>query len=1327
MNSTFFALRYCLISLAGVAAVWASSRPLHGQPSSTNVIRGAISVAGERDVFTFSLTNRGRYYFDSLSNASLLNWHLSGPIGIIVTNRGFNIADGINTPVSVLALPPGPYTLSVDADTSSTNGYAFRFVNLATATLLTPNTVVSNRLSPGNETDLYQFVAEAETPFRFDRLALDSGLNVYWRLIDPYGAEVFANNFADVTMLTLGPAGTYTLLVEGHVNNTGSGSYSFILVPQGPAQPPVFTGAPLALNTVVSSNLSVAVPTNNFIFTLASETRLSFDAQTNNANLRWTLRGPPGVLFSQVTFPSTGWAVSNAPAGDYQLSISASVGLPAPYRFQLLDLAAAQAIIPGNVISDTLTPANASKAYRFTVAAGQRFYFDALDDAGFAWFSNPFWILLGPLGNEIFDQGFADVAARALTVSGDYTLIVGGGTQEPEASASYSFNLRPVNDGVQAMTLNTIVNGAISGPGQRQSHAFTVSAATRLSFDSLSNVSALRWTIEGPTGVLFNNLQFVSSGWHLFDAPAGEYTVTVSGTGDNTGGYRFQVLDLATANTFTPGSIVDGVVSPANATTVYRFRGAAGQRLYFDTLNDTGFDWFSNPFWRLIDPYGDDVFNQAFTDVAAQTLTADGPYTLLVGGAVQEVATSGTFSFNFRPVTNTTQALALNTPVAGRLVGPGQRQIYTFTLPTGTRLSFDSQTDNSDLRWSLNGPTGPLFGVPNGIPFHNTGWHISEAPAGNYTLTVFASEDSTGSYRFQILDLAAGSPITLDIAVNGTNTPANGTLVYRFSAAAGQRLFFDALADTGFDWFNDPFWTLRDPAGAEVFAQSFTDIAAQTLIVSGIYTLLVGGLSQEPNPSGTFSFMIRTVNDVAQPLPLNVSVAGAISGPGQRQHYTFTLASATRMSFDTQVNDVNLRWTLSGPTGVSHNNLGFNSGGWFIFEAAPGDYTLTVAASGDATGPYRFQLLDFSAATLITPGLTNSGTVMPANATLAYRLNVTAGDRLIFDALTDAGFIWASNPYWTLIDPYGMEVFDQQFDDVAERTNTVAGTYTLLVGGHILEPEASGSFSFVVRRPGISTPPAFTGTPLIIGATISSNLPTATATNIYIFTLAAPTRLFFDGLVNSGVAWWLEGPPGLLVNNRAFFDSDGVDRADSSVRCPAGNYRLTVNGQAGAYAFRLLDAATALAFTPGNVVTGLVANTKSTILYRFNASAGDRFYFDARPATGFSHAPYMKIHAPFGNIVLNQGVTTDEETFTALQTGTYLASVEGRFADTGTNGTFSFVLQPVTDGIDTFVVGETVNSAITHAGQRQFHHFTWRHRGDYSSTHGQAARFSTGR
>src|SRR3954454_622863 len=72
------------------------------QIASTNIIQGNISVPGERDVFTFSLTSNGRYYFDALSNINVLNWSLDSATGPLVSSRAFTTSDGFSTSTPVI-------------------------------------------------------------------------------------------------------------------------------------------------------------------------------------------------------------------------------------------------------------------------------------------------------------------------------------------------------------------------------------------------------------------------------------------------------------------------------------------------------------------------------------------------------------------------------------------------------------------------------------------------------------------------------------------------------------------------------------------------------------------------------------------------------------------------------------------------------------------------------------------------------------------------------------------------------------------------------------------------------------------------------------------------------------------------------------------------------------------------------------------------------------------------------------------------------------------------------------------------------------------------
>src|SRR5439155_4256584 len=171
-------------------------------------------------------------------------------------------------------------------------------------------------------------------------------------------------------------------------------------------------------------------------------------------------------------------------------------------------------------------------------------------------------------------------------------------------------------------------------------YTFTLGGASRLYFDSLTNSTSLTWTLAGPTGAVVSNRTLGASDGFVLTSPllslaAGDYTLTVDGTGDATGAYSFRLSDLAAAAVLTPGTAVSGTLSPANETDVYRFDAAAGDHFHFNMQARTG---AGNPLWRLLDPLGAETFNTPFTnvttsDVDTLTLGQTGTYTLLVEGA----------------------------------------------------------------------------------------------------------------------------------------------------------------------------------------------------------------------------------------------------------------------------------------------------------------------------------------------------------------------------------------------------------------------------------------------------------------------------------------------------------------------------------------------------------------------------------------------------------------------------------------------------------------------------------------------------------------------
>src|SRR6266705_1903881 len=175
---------------------------------------------------------------------------------------------------------------------------------------------------------------------------------------------------------------------------------------------------------------------------------------------------------------------------------------------------------------------------------------------------------------------------------------------------------------------------------------------------------------------------------------------------------------------------------------------------------------------------------------------------------------------------------------------------------------------------------------------------------------------------------------------------------------------------------------------------------------------------------------------------------------GQRDFYSFTLAEAKQLYFDSLTQNTGLTWTLSGPRGAVVNARSFTASDSFEFGAGSpvldlvaGDYTLMIDAPGDQTAPYAFHLFDLSQATAYTPGTVTDATLSPARETDVYRFEATAGERYYFDAQPFTG----GDIFWRLVNPYGKLVFDRTSfaNDVGIVTLELTGAYTLLIEGPV--------------------------------------------------------------------------------------------------------------------------------------------------------------------------------------------------------------------------------------------------------------------------------------
>ena len=322
-----------------------------------------------------------------------------------------------------------------------------------------------------------------------------------------------------------------------------------------------------------------------------------------------------------------------------------------------------------------------------------------------------------------------------------------------DGAASYSFNvLFQGNTPPVALPpgtplpLNSTVGGSISVALEQDVYTFTLATTTPVYFDSLTNNGTIFWSLTGPAGTVASSRAFTNSdsidGSGTLNLIAGDYRLTVFGSGASTGDYSFRLLNLAAATPVTPGVPFSGTLNPANETDAYRFDVVGGEKIFFDvTANNNN----GNARWRLLDPYLSVVFERDFanpaSDVGPLTLTRPGTYTLLMEGRYFET-TPSSYTVVMVPVSDELNPVpfALGTTINEAIDEPGEVDSYTFTLAAPASVYFDSLTSNSSIFWSLTGPAGTVAGsraFTNSDSIDGSG--TLNLIAGTYTLTIDGS------------------------------------------------------------------------------------------------------------------------------------------------------------------------------------------------------------------------------------------------------------------------------------------------------------------------------------------------------------------------------------------------------------------------------------------------------------------------------------------------------------------------------------------------------------------------------------------------------------
>jgi hypothetical protein len=220
------------------------------------------------------------------------------------------------------------------------------------------------------------------------------------------------------------------------------------------------------------------------------------------------------------------------------------------------------------------------------------------------------------------------------------------------------------------------VTGDITVPGQLQIYQFTGQVGERIAIDGLPGSGGdIRYSLVDPNGSYLVNLAYRNDfqGPYRLTVP-GPYQLLVTGNGDNTGTYKFQLVhstDVTTPLAFDVPQT--GSIPHAGDRHVYTFNATSGERLFLDGLAGSGGDIH----YTLIGPSGERLVNLFRNDNSPLLrLHETGAYQIVVAGNGDN---TGTYSFNLVHPGLVTAPLTFDTPVTGTIDKPGDERIYTFT------------------------------------------------------------------------------------------------------------------------------------------------------------------------------------------------------------------------------------------------------------------------------------------------------------------------------------------------------------------------------------------------------------------------------------------------------------------------------------------------------------------------------------------------------------------------------------------------------------------------------------------------------------------------
>jgi hypothetical protein len=511
-----------------------------------------------------------------------------------------------------------------------------------------------------------------------------------------------------------------------------------------------------------------------------------------------------------------------------------------------------------------------------------------------------------------------------------------------------------------------------------------------------------------------------------------------------------------------------------------------------------------------------------------------------------------------------------------------------------------------------------------------TDWPMTLPQTGRYLLVVNGATVATPvPFTFRVVEASVTTTaLTLGTVVAGTLAAPGAELRYTFSGSQGQRVFYDAIEGSP----TAVALRVLDAEGRLVSngeGNAYGDLGPLALPRAGMYTVAIGGLSDR---LGAVSFRLLDVAS-APVLAMGTDTTGRLVARWESRIYRFTGVRGQRVRLTTGGGDAGLglwQWVDPTDTVLRSADLATDLGEFGL--PMNGTYVVVVrpVESGENPPtplPYTIRAEVVPDTPVAPAGFGEySGSLAPGEGPVEYAFTATAGTLVLLDSLEpNSGSLAVDLQYGaTTIWSGWPAAYDIGADNMpwvtAPQVLPYTGTYTL----GVRDVEGGSGGNYRLRLLNLAADSTVLGWGVEAAGAIEDN-----SLRVYSFQANAGQRLYVDclqgGTEAGSAAYRVARPSGqfsLGANCSIFgcFPTPAYMDGGPWTLTETGTYYLILNSWTGPsnYRLRILDGsgAGAIGYTLDTAVgpgAGATLGAYEAKLYRFDAAAGRRLFFDGRP------------------------------------------------------------------------------------------------------------------